>query len=119
MVHRRRGSIVNMSSLSAEHGVAGLAAYAASKAGILALTRCLAREVGRKGVRVNAVVPGFVATERTSSLRESVIDDLRATECLPEGTPPLAVANAVAFLLSDRALAITGQTIVVDAGTSA
>ena len=119
MVHRRRGAIVNVSSLSALHGVAGQAAYAASKAGILGLTRSLAREVGKRGVRVNAVVPGFVATDLTAGLPEAAALHLRAGECLPGGTGPGAVADAVAFLLSERAAAITGQTLVVDAGASA
>lgn len=119
MVSRRRGAIVNVGSLSALRGVAGLAPYAASKAGLLALTRCMAREVGKRGVRVNAVVPGFVATDMTASLPPPAVAALRAGECLPAGTDAVAVAHAVAFLLSDRASAITGQSIVVDAGVSA
>lgn len=119
MMVRRRGAIVNVASLSAFHGVAGQAAYAASKAGILGLTRSLAREVGRRGVRVNAVVPGFVATDLTAGLPQPAIDHLRAGECLPGGAGAGSVADAVLFLLSDRAAAITGQTLVVDAGASA
>jgi len=119
MMVRRRGAIVNVASLSALHGVAGQAAYAASKAGILGLTRSLAREVGKRGVRVNAVVPGFVATDLTAGLPEAAALHLRAGECLPGGTGPGAVADAVLFLLSERAAAITGQTLVVDAGASA
>jgi 3-oxoacyl-[acyl-carrier protein] reductase len=119
MMVRRRGSIVNVSSLSALHGVAGQGAYAASKAGILGLTRSLAREVGRRGVRVNAVVPGFVPTDLTAGLPESAVAALRAGECLARGVMPGDVAQAVLFLLSDRAAAITGQALVVDAGASA
>lgn len=119
MLHRRRGSIVNVSSLSAIRGLAGQTAYAASKAGILGLTRALAREVGRRGVRVNAVLPGFVATDLTASLPPEVVGFLRSVECLPGGTKPADVAAAVAFLLSDKASAITGQGLVVDAGASA
>jgi 3-oxoacyl-[acyl-carrier protein] reductase len=119
MMVRRRGAIVNLGSLSAFRGVAGETAYAAAKAGILGLTRALAREVGRRRVRVNAVVPGFVATEMTSGLPSATVDFLRAGECLPEGTSAASVADAVLFLLSDRAAAVTGQTLVVDAGTSA
>jgi len=119
MMVRRRGAIVNVSSLSALHGVAGQGAYAASKAGILGLTRSLAREAGRRGVRVNAVVPGFVATDLTAGLPAEKIAYLRASECLARGVEAADVAQAVLFLLSDRAAAITGQTLVVDAGASA
>lgn len=119
MMTRRRGAIVNVSSLSALHGVAGQAAYAASKAGILGLTRSLAREVGKRNVRVNAVVPGYVATDLTAGLPGTAVAALRAGECLPGGVSAGMVAEAVLFLLSDRASGITGQTLVVDAGASA
>jgi len=119
MMVRRRGAIVNIASLSALHGVAGQAAYAASKAGILGLTRSLAREVGKRGVRVNAVVPGFVATDLTAGVPEAAVAHLRSGECLPGGTSAGAVADAVLFLLSEKAAAITGQSLVVDAGASA
>jgi 3-oxoacyl-[acyl-carrier protein] reductase len=119
MVFRRRGAIVNISSRSAEAGLAGQSAYAASKAGLMGLTRSLAREVGRKGVRVNVVVPGFVATELTAAIPPAAVAKLRDTECLPAGTATRDVAQMVAFLLSDRAAAITGQAIAVDSGASA
>jgi 3-oxoacyl-[acyl-carrier protein] reductase len=119
MMVRRRGAIVNVASLSALHGVAGQAAYAASKAGILGLTRSLAREVGKRNVRVNAVIPGFVPTDLTAGLPEAAIANLRAGECLPGGVKVESVAETVLFLLSDRAASITGQSIVVDAGASA
>ena len=119
MVTRRRGSIVNVASLSALHGVAGQAAYAASKAGLLGLTRSLAREVGKRAVRANAVVPGFVPTDLTADVPEAAVALLRANECLKTGVRAEDVAAAVLFLLSDRAAAITGQVLVVDAGASA
>ena len=119
MVYRRRGAIVNISSRSAEAGLAGQSAYAASKAGLMGLTRSLARELGRKGVRVNVIVPGFVATEATSALSPAAVTKLRDTECLPAGTAPRDVAHMAAFLLSDRAAAITGQAVAVDSGASA
>jgi 3-oxoacyl-[acyl-carrier protein] reductase len=119
MTHRRRGAIVNVSSLSAMHGVAGLAAYGASKAGIIGLTRALAREVGKRGVRVNAVVPGFVATDSNRSLSTDRVAALRSAECLPGGVEAGCVAEAVCFLLSERARSITGQCLVVDAGVTA
>jgi 3-oxoacyl-[acyl-carrier protein] reductase len=119
MMHRRRGAIVNVSSLAAVAGLSGATAYAASKAALLGLTRSLAREVGRRGVRVNAVLPGFVATDMTSALPEATVGMLRAHECLPRGTSAADVGHTVAFLLSEGAAAITGQALLVDAGTSA
>jgi len=119
MLCRRAGSIVNVSSLTAVHGVAGQAAYGAAKAGILGLTRCLAREVGSRGIRVNAVVPGFVPTEMVADAAPEKVAALRAAEVLSGGVTTVSVADAVAFLLSDRAASITGQTLVIDAGTSA
>ncbi len=118
-VSRRSGAIVNVSSLSALHGVAGQSAYAATKAGLLAMTRVLAREMGKRNVRVNAVIPGFVATDLTADLSPEQIGHLRAGECLPGGVRAESVAAAVAFLLSAGAASITGQTLVVDAGASA
>ena len=119
MLSRRTGSIVNVSSLTAVHGVAGQAAYGAAKAGILGLTRCLAREVGARGIRVNAVIPGFVPTDMVADVAPEKVAGLRAAEVLAGGVSASSVADAVAFLLSDRAAAITGQTLVVDAGVSA
>jgi len=119
MMHRRRGAIVNVSSLSAVSGVAGQTAYAASKAALLGMTRALAREVGKRRVRVNAVLPGFVATDMTAPLPEEIVRALRSHECLPAGTSAENVADAVVFLISERAAAITGQALLVDAGTSA
>ena len=119
MLSRRAGSIVNVSSLTAVHGVAGQAAYGAAKAGILGLTRCLAREVGSRGIRVNAVIPGFVPTEMVADAAPERVAALRAAEVLPGGVTTVSVADAVAFLLSDRGASITGQTLVIDAGTSA
>ena len=118
MVGRRRGAIVNVASLSALSGVAGQSAYAASKAGLLAMTRCLAREMGRRNIRVNAVVPGFVPTDMTSGLSDEAIAKLRSHECLPRGVTAEDVAKVVVFLLSDEAAGITGQALPVDGGSS-
>ena len=119
MLHRRAGSIVNVSSLTAVHGLAGQTAYGAAKAGILGLTRCLAREVGSRGIRVNAVIPGFVPTEMVADVAPERVAALRAAEVLSGGVTAASVADAVVFLLSDRAASITGQTLVIDAGLTA
>ena len=119
MISRRSGSIVNVASLTAMRGVAGQASYGASKAGLIGLTKSLAREVGRRGVRVNAVVPGLVMTEMVASMPPERLQALRAIEALPAGTTPEDVAATIVFLLSDRARAITGQAILVDAGSTA
>ena len=116
MLRRRAGAIVNVSSLTAVHGLAGQTAYGAAKAGILGLTRCLAREVGSRGIRVNAVIPGFVPTEMVADVSDENVKAIRSAEALPGGVTAVSVADAVAFLLSDRAASITGQTVVIDAG---
>jgi 3-oxoacyl-[acyl-carrier protein] reductase len=119
MMHRRRGSIVNVVSLGAIRGVAGQTAYAASKAGVVGLTRSLAREVGKRKVRVNALAPGYVPTEMTAGLSETQVQALRAAECLPDGVSIDCVAQTARFLLSEASSSITGQCVVVDAGVSA
>lgn len=118
MVSRRSGSIVNVSSLVAVAGLAGESAYAASKAGLLGMTRSLARELGSRSIRVNAVLPGFVATDMTSGLAPAS-KALETRHVLKGGVTPVDVAGMVAFLLSDRARAVTGQALIVDAGLSA
>lgn len=119
MVTRRRGSIVLVSSLAAVRGLPGVTAYAAGKAGLLGMAKSLAREVGSREVRVNAVLPGFVATTMTTHLTEERIHQLRAPECLPGGVSAREVATVIRFLLSSDSSAITGQALRVDAGASA
>lgn len=119
MLRRRAGSIVSVSSLTAVHGLAGQTAYGAAKAGILGLTRCLAREVGSRGIRVNAVIPGFVPTDMVADVAPEKVKALRAAEVMPGGVTAASVADAVVFLLSERAASITGQALVIDAGMMA
>ena len=119
MMSRRTGSIVNVSSLTAVHGLAGQAAYGAAKAGILGLTRSLAREIGSRGLRINSVIPGFVPTGMVADVTPEMVKALRASEVLPAGVTADSVAGAVAFLLSDRAASMTGQALIVDAGMTA
>jgi 3-oxoacyl-[acyl-carrier protein] reductase len=119
MITRRAGSIVNVSSLTAVRGVAGQAAYGATKAGLIGMTKSLARELGKRNIRVNAVVPGLVMTEMIADTPPEKLKELRAIEALPSGTSPEDVAAMIAFLLSDRAAAITGQSFLVDAGSTA
>ena len=119
MISRRQGSIVNVSSLTAVRGVAGQAVYGAAKAGLIGLTKSLAREVGRRNVRVNAVVPGLVMTEMVADIPTETIQALRAIEALPSGTLPEDIAGMITYLLSDGARAITGQAFLVDAGSTA
>jgi len=116
MLRRRKGAIVNISSVAGLIGNPGQANYSAAKAGLLGLTRALAREFAGRGVRVNAVCPGFIETEMTAALPERVRAE--ALSRIPSrrfGTPE-EVAEVVLFLCSDAAAYITGQVIVVDGG---
>ena len=113
------GRIVNVASIVAFTGYSGLSVYGATKASMIGFTRSLAREVGRMGVNVNAVAPGFLDTEMTQGLA----DDERAKVARRSALKRLAavedVANAVEFLLGDKAASITGTVLTVDAGSTA
>lgn len=113
------GRIVNISSIVASTGYSGLAAYAASKAALVGFTRSLAREAGRMGVNVNAVAPGFIATDLTSSLSNEDRERIERRSALKRLAEIDDVANAVEFLLSDKAKNITGTVLTVDAGGTA
>lgn len=115
MAEEGSGTIVNVASCSAFQPEAGHTVYAASKAGLLALTRCLARELGRSGVRVVAVVPGWIATETNTPDRDG-LDWLRTNVSLGRAGLPEEVAEVVSFLAGDAASYITGQAIIVDGG---
>ncbi|MFW5791295.1 MAG: 3-oxoacyl-[acyl-carrier-protein] reductase [Desulfohalobiaceae bacterium] len=116
MIRQRRGRIVNMASVVALMGNPGQANYVASKAGLVGLTKTAALELAPRGITVNAVAPGFIATDMTAGLSEEVASSYM--ERIPLGTfgKPEDVANAVAFLASDEASYITGQVLSVNGG---
>jgi 3-oxoacyl-[acyl-carrier protein] reductase len=116
MLLRARGNIINISSIIGERGYAGLAAYSASKAGMLGITRSLARELGGKNINVNAIAPGYLDTEMSSTLSDAQKQQIiRRTPLGRLGTAKDVVAVAE-FLTSEGARFITGQTITVDGG---
>jgi 3-oxoacyl-[acyl-carrier protein] reductase len=119
MMAERAGRIVNISSIVATTGFSGLSAYAATKAALIGFTRSLAREVGELGITVNAVTPGFVATDMTHDLDASHHEQIARRSALKRMADAMDVANAVEFLVSDRAANITGTVITVDAGNTA
>jgi 3-oxoacyl-[acyl-carrier protein] reductase len=113
------GRIVNISSIVAFTGYSGLAVYAATKASLIGFTRSLAREVGRTGVNVNAVAPGFVSTEMTQGLTEENRQQIARRSALKRMVDVGDVANAVDFLMGEGSRNITGTVITVDAGNTA
>ena len=113
------GRIVNMASVIASTGYSGLSVYAASKASLLGFSRSLAREVGRLGVTVNSVAPGFIETEMTKGLSEEQRGQIERRSALKRLAGVEDVAGAVEFLLSDSAKNITGTVVTVDAGNTA
>jgi len=116
MMKRRSGAIVNLSSVVGLHGNFGQTNYAASKAGIVGFTKSLAREAGTRGVRVNAVAPGYIETRLTDVLPEEVKTKMLEATSLGRFGQPEDIARAVHFLCSDEAAFITGEVLVVDGG---
>ena len=116
MMSQRHGRIINISSVVGVIGNAGQANYAASKAGLIALTKSVAKELGGRGITANAIAPGYIETPMTESLPEKARDEFAAKILLRRFGTPDDVANVVAFLASDGGDYITGQTINVDGG---
>lgn len=113
---QRSGKIINISSVTGIMGNAGQANYCASKAGIIGLTKSAARELGSRGINVNAVAPGFIETEMTGILPESIKEKMKGQILLGRTGGAEEVADVVAFLASEKAAYITGQVISVDGG---
>lgn len=119
MLRQQRGKVINLASVSGIIGVAGQANYAASKAGIIALTRCLAREVAPFNVQVNAVAPGFIDTDMVSSMPDKARAESLKQVPMRRFGRSAEVAAAVMFLLSAESSYITGSTLVIDGGLTA
>jgi 3-oxoacyl-[acyl-carrier protein] reductase len=116
MMKQKGGSIINMSSVVGVTGNAGQSNYSASKAGILGFTKSVAKELGSRGVRCNAIAPGFILTDMTSKLPEDVRNEWASKIPLRRGGTPEDVANTAVYLASDLSSYVTGQTISVCGG---
>jgi len=116
MIRKRCGSIINMASVVGIHGNGGQANYSASKAGLIGVTKSLAQETASRGVRVNAIAPGYIATDMTAGLPDKVKEAFIEKIPLKRMGTPQDVANAVLFFASDDSVYITGQVLPVDGG---
>ncbi len=119
MMAQREGRIVNIASIVASTGYSGLSVYSATKASLVGFTRSLAREVGQLGITVNAIAPGFIATEMTHELGEGEREKIARRSALKRMADPIDVARSIEFLLGDGGRNITGTVITVDAGNTA
>ncbi|MDE7402423.1 MAG: 3-oxoacyl-[acyl-carrier-protein] reductase [Muribaculaceae bacterium] len=116
MMRQKEGSIINMASVVGVHGNAGQSNYAASKAGLIALAKSIAQEVGSRGIRANAIAPGFIETAMTAALPDEVRADWCKKIPLRRGGQVEDIANVALFLASDMSSYVTGQVIQVDGG---
>ncbi len=116
MMRQRSGSIINMASVVGVHGNAGQSNYAASKAGLIALAKSIAQEVGSRGIRANAIAPGFIETAMTAALSDEIREEWKKKIPLRRGGPVEDIANVATFLASDLSGYVTGQVIQVDGG---
>jgi 3-oxoacyl-[acyl-carrier protein] reductase len=116
MMRQRGGSIINMASVVGVHGNAGQANYAASKAGMIALAKSVAQEMGPKGIRANAIAPGFIITAMTAQLSEEIRNEWMKKIPARRGGTPEDIADVATFLASDMSSYVTGQVIQVDGG---
>ncbi len=116
MMKNRDGRIINIASVSGLMGNPGQVNYSASKAGVIGLTRTVARELASRNITVNAVAPGFIATDMTAALGEEILQEIRKEIPLGRLGQPQDVADAVLFLASDAASFITGHVLTVDGG---
>ncbi len=116
MMRQRGGSIINMASVVGVHGNAGQSNYAASKAGLIALAKSIAQEMGSRGIRANAIAPGFIETAMTAALPEDVRKDWIQKIPLRRGGQTEDIANVATFLASDLSSYVSGQVIQVDGG---
>ncbi|MEE3448118.1 MAG: 3-oxoacyl-[acyl-carrier-protein] reductase [Bacteroidales bacterium] len=116
MMKQRKGAIINMASVVGVHGNAGQANYASSKAGLIALAKSVAQEMGPKGIRANAIAPGFIETAMTAALPEKVREEWKKRIPLRRGGTPEDIAEVATFLASDMSSYVTGQVIQIDGG---
>ncbi len=116
MMRQRAGSIINMASVVGVHGNVGQANYAASKAGMIALAKSIAQEMGPRGIRANAIAPGFIETAMTAALPDAVREDWMKKIPLRRGGKPEDVADVALFLASDLSSYVSGQVIQIDGG---